>query len=824
MNSIGSPLPDLQVYLLDEQMQLVPTGVVGEIYVGGAGLARGYLHRAGLMAERYVPHPFAKEGGKRLYRSGDLARYRPDGELEYIGRIDHQVKVRGFRIELGEIEAALNQHGTVQESVVLLREDMFSGKQLVAYVVPHHGQTPTIDELRGALKEKLPDYMIPASFVMLDSLPLTSNGKVNSKALPEPDTTRPTLENSYVAPRTPVEEALASIWAEVLRLERIGIHDNFFDLGGDSIRAIQVHAKARQAGIGFSTTQLFRFQTISELAQEATSTSEKYLPAIEKQAFSLISEDDRVRLPAGLEDAYPLTMLQLGMIYHSHYSLDTPAYHYASSFHLQSPFDLQKLKAALGQLASRHAVLRTSFDLTAFSLPLQLVHTTVEIPLEVEDVRRLSSAEQDQRINTWFDAERSRQFDLTRPPLIRFQVHLRSERTFQLSWAEHHAILDGWSVASMLTELFQIYFSLMNEAAPVSDAPAVQFRDYVALEKEALEAEECRGFWKEKLSGATATLVSRWPSRQAHGIGGQTAVNVPIPAEVSDGLKRLATSLSVPLKYLLLAAHLRVLSFISGQSDVSTGVVYNGRPEDGDGERVLGLFLNTLPFRLKINGGTWADLARQTFEIEQEILPFRRYPLAELQRANGNVALFETNFNFIHFHVFENLKSLSALKVLSGKEFGDTNYPFTVEFSVDLATSNVGLIIAYLSSEFCDEQIRRISGYYTAALTAMAHHPFSLYDAHSLLSSQEREQLLLEWNSTSPLPLPSPFIHRLFEEQAALTPDAVAILCDGSSLSYSLLNSKANQLAHHLLSLGLSPEQPVALCLHRSPRMVIALL
>ena len=505
---IGRPLADLQAYVLDAGMQPVPIGVPGELYIGGAGVARGYLKRPDLTAERFVPDPWGQQPGSRLYKTGDVARFRPDGTLEYLGRNDGQVKIRGFRIEVGEIEAVLSQHPLIREAVVLAREDRPGDKSLVAYVVAHAGndQAPSSSELHGYLQARLPAYMLPAAFVFLSALPVIPNGKVDRRALPLPDTARPALDTGFVAPRTPEEEILAAIWAQVLGLEQVGVHDNFFELGGDSILSIQVLARAKGRGLSFSLQQLFQYQTIDKLARVLKRTGENVTSPLWAQSFSLISQEDRRKLPNDVEDAYPLTALQAGMLFHSEYSPESTIYHNISSYHLQARFVLKKLQAAVQELVTRHAVLRTSFDLSTFSEPLQLVHRVVPVSVQLEDLHHLGPAEQERELAAWIEAEKGRKFGWTRASLVRFHVHYLSEETFQLTLTEHHAILDGWSVASLLTELFQHYLSLLeNDVATSEPPPTALFRDAVALEQEALASEETQHYWGRKLSESSRT-------------------------------------------------------------------------------------------------------------------------------------------------------------------------------------------------------------------------------------------------------------------------------------------------------------------------------
>jgi amino acid adenylation domain-containing protein len=823
---IGRPIPDLQVYVLDRHRQPVPIGVPGEMYIGGAGLARGYLNRPDLTAEKFVPHSFSNQPSERLYRSGDLASYLPNGDIEYLGRIDDQVKLRGFRIELGEIEAALAQHPAVRETVVLVRETQPGDKHLVGYVVPNNEQTPKTSELHRFLKKLLPEYMVPSAFVLLEALPLTPNGKVNRRALPVPDTARPELEEAFAAPETLKEKKLAEIWAQVLGFEHVGIHDNFFALGGDSIRSIQVRSQAQEQGLNFSLQQLFQHQTIHELALNITMTEAGTATTERIRPFELISEEDRLRLPNDVEDAYPLTMLQMGMLFHSEQNSETATYHNVSSIHLQAPFNLEHFQTAARQLAARHPVLRTSFNLIDFNEPLQLVHKVVNLPLQIEDIRHLPSAKQEELLTAWLETEKKQNFDWTQAPLLRFHVHRRSEETFQFSLTEHHAILDGWSVASMLTELFRLYISHFGkEIYPVQPLPTSKFRDFVALERKAIGSEEHRDYWVQKLSNSTISKIPRWPNSNQVATNRQVNVQeVTLTPEVSGGLRQLAQSASVTVKSVLLAAHLRVMSLLNGQSDIMTGLVSNGRPEDPDGERVLGLFLNTVPFCLKLPGGTWTDLVRDTFKAEQEILPFRRYPMAELQRVLGKQPLFETAFNFVHFHVYQGVLNLEDIQVLDVKAFQKTNFTLIANFSQDPSSSQVRLHLEYEPTALCKDQIKAISGYYVRTLTAMASEPSGRYEDHSLLSMSEQQKLLVEWNNTSIEYPHSRCIHQLFEAQVEQTPEAVAVVYEDKQLTYRELNARANQLAHHLRSLGVEPEVLVGICVERSLEMVVGLL
>jgi amino acid adenylation domain-containing protein/non-ribosomal peptide synthase protein (TIGR01720 family) len=829
---IGRPVANAAVYLLDSQAQPVPVGVAAELHIGGAGLARGYLGRAALTAERFIPDPFNAQPGARLYKTGDLARYLPDGRIEFLGRIDHQVKVRGYRIETGEVEAALMQSGGVRQCVVVARDDA-AGKRLVAYVVSEEGAAFDVSEARESLKTRVPDYMIPSVFVPLDELPLNANGKIDRARLPEPGGERPELREAYAGPTNEAERALAEVWSEVLGVERVGVDDNFFSLGGDSIRSVQVLSKAHERGLDLTLPQIFEHQTVRLLARalksadEDTTATSPEPPTEKSRPFGLISEADRAQLAPDVEDAYPLTVTQKGMIFHSELNPETAVYHSINTFRLRARFDADALGEAVQQMAARHEVLRTSFDLVNFGEPLQLVRREVRVPVHVEDWRALPEAERERAFAEWMTREKLSHFDWAAAPLLRLSVQRLDEESFQFTFTAHHAIIDGWSDGLFLTELFRRYLALLKGEAPPADPPvSVAFRDYVALEREALASEECRDYWLRKLGDSSVTRLPR-RERAASAARAQSRVErlrVPVSAEVSRGLKALAHAAGVPIKSVLLAAHLRVLGVLGGQTDVMTGVVWNGRPETTDGERVIGLFLNTLPFRVQLDGGTWAELARATFENERELLPFRRYPLGQLQHLTGGRPLFDTCFNFTHLHIYKTLQDFSDIEVLHGTSVAETNFTLMANFNLDLVTSDVDLVIDFDLAELGDEYPQTIVNYYAAVLAAMSRDAGARYELFSPLTPAERERLLVGLNRTG-RDYPPPFtIHELFRAQAARTPDSPALVHDAERLTYAELDSRSDELARRLRALGAGSDSLVGVLLERTPALVVTLL
>ena len=824
--SIGWPTANTQLYVLDDRMQLVPKGVAGELFISGDGVARGYHNRPSLTAERFVPDPFSTTPGARMYKTGDLARLSSNAGLDYLGRNDQQVKIRGYRIEPGEIESVLRQHPSVREALVLAHEEKRGEKRLVAYVVIDKKRSVSTGELRNFVSMQVPDYMVPAYFIKLDAFPLARSGKVDRKALPSPDGVRPDIDELYIPPRTLIEETLCAIWAEVLDLERVGIDDNFFALGGDSIRSIQVRAKALRKGLNIENRHLFQHHTIRELARVVAFADAGAIEAVKTAPFSLMSDVDRAMLGDDVEDAYPLTKLQAGMIFHTEFNPDSAVYHDMHSFRMRARLDEAMLEKAVNQTIARHPELRTSFDLRRFSVPLQLVHKSVPANIAFEDLSHLADEELRIAVEQRLEDEKQLHFNYEQAPLHRFHIIRRSDDEFQFMLVFHHAILDGWSAATLLTELFQRYLSLLHNPDFAPEPPlTMSFRDFVSLEKMTLESEQAQEYWNRVLGDTSISMLPRWPSsyRDENATQAQFKV-VQIPEEVSAGLRDLARSASVPIKSVLLAAHMKVMGMLIGHTDVMTGLISNGRPEEADGDKVLGLFLNAVPFRQSLAEGTWMDLVRETFMRERELLPFRRFPLAELQRKNGGQPLFETNFNFMHYHVYQRLRGIEEVDVVDYEGYEETNFTMMAQFSLDLASSDVRLGLNYHPKELPAEQVDAIASYYVNTLAAMAGDPQQLHHSFNALSQHEQTRMLEEWNPRVTKHVSQPRITDLFVDQAQATPNATALVSGDRVLTYEQLDQMSNKVANYLVSLGVKPEVKVAIYMERSAELLIGLL
>ena len=546
------------------------------------------------------------------------------------------------------------------------------------------------------------------------------------------------------------------------------------------------------------------------------------------EALSLISAEDRRKLPGDIEDAYPLTLLQAGMLFHMELAPDNPPYHNVDSWHLRARLVQPLFERAVQRALARHPVLRTSFHLSGYGEPLQLVHRRAHLPVPVIDLREGSIPRgTEQVLRAFVAAEKLRLLDRIQPPQLRFHVHLRTADSFQLTLTENHAILDGWSLHSTLSEIFSGYFALLaGEKLPDEAPPAASFRDFVHLERLALESAEHRRFWDDRLRDCAVTALP--PVDGPVPAGPRSRVlDLPIPPAVTAGLRSLALAAMVPLKSVLFAAHLKVMALVSGQSEVLTGLTSHGRPETADGESVRGLFLNTLPFRFALGAGTWEDLVRDTFQAELEVLPFRRYPLAALQSQRGG-PLFETAFNYIHFHVVEDLLLSGDVEILDFERLEGTNFALLANFTQNPLTSELRLSLEHDRSRLTDGRARWWLGeLYQRVLVALAGAPAGAsrsHEAESLLAESERHQLLWEWNDTNSEGERGRLVHELFSEQAARMPDAVAVEEGERRIVYRDLEVWSNALARRLAGLGIGAESRVGVSMERTPEVVATLL
>ncbi|MFV2117671.1 amino acid adenylation domain-containing protein, partial [Streptomyces sp. Act-28] len=813
-NPIGSPLADLAVHLLDPYGNPVPVGVPGEIHVGGPGVARGYLNRPGLTAERFVPDPFGPPGS-RLYRSGDLARRRPDGSLEFLGRIDHQVKIRGYRIELGEVEAALTAHPEVRGAVVVVREDTPGDRRLVGYVLPVGDTPPDPAALRDHLARDLPDYMVPAALVPLDALPLTANGKLDQRALPAPGEDA-FARAAYVAPRTPVEARVAAIWATALDVDRVGVHDGFFDLGGDSISAVALVGALRTEGFDLSVRDVFDRRTVAELCELLTGRSALDAERLRLvEPFELVTAEDRAALPEGVTDAYPLSQIQTGMVIEMLADEEKNHYHNCSCFRIldDRPFDADAFRRAVAEVVARHDMLRTSVHLTDFSVPLQLVHEHAEAVVGVRDLGDLGDDEVQESLAAFVRAERADRFDLATPALMRFHAHLTGGTSWWISVTECHPIMEGWSYHSLLMELLGCYRRLRDglQSEPY-ERPAVRFADSVAGELASLASEEDRAFWR-RITGEYEkfTLPAGWGDDSG---SPRVKHHVQVPwGDLEPALRALATKARASLKSVMLASFGKVMSGLTEAAAFHAGLVFDVRPEITGADRVYGMYLNTLPLAFDRMPATWLDLVRATFAREVETWEHRRHPLPAVQRElGGTQRLIDVFFNYQDFRQVD----ASLVDDRVGIDDSPTEFPLTISSRVK------HIFLTADSSALTRENTERIGAMFRAALEAMAADAEG--DARvPLVPTEERARLTGAWAANPAEPV-TRSVPDLFEEQVARTPDALAVVSGGERLTYAELDGRADRLAHRLRALGVSSESVVGVLLDRGADLVVALL
>ncbi|SEM10285.1 non-ribosomal peptide synthetase [Streptacidiphilus jiangxiensis] len=692
---IGRPIDNIQLFVVDRHLELQPVGVPGELCIAGVGLAEGYHNRPDLTEKAFVANPFDASPGARMYRTGDLARYLPDGQIEYLGRIDNQIKLRGFRIELGEIEAAVQALPSVREAAVILHENG-AHRMLVAYVVSDDFRSA---EAKEQLRLQLPDFMVPQVFMTIAQVPTTVNGKLDRRALPDPLPSVDADDDGSAAPVTEQERVLAEIWRDVLGVPQAGVDSSFFRLGGDSITSIRVAARLRELGYRVEVKDIFAMPTIRELAQQlATETERTGAVALAAQdPLALVGPEDRRQLPDSVTDGWPLTLLQSGMIYHSMLHEDSPVYHDIFSYDIQAPLDRARLTEAIRWTTAAHPQLRSCLDLSGFDEPLQLVHRDVEPHLFLADLTGLTSAEQDAALDRWTEEEKRRGFDFENAPLIRFVAHDRGPERFTLSLSFHHVILDGWSVALVVEQVRRGYAELLGGRtlpAPTVEQPS--FGCYVALEQEARQSAAQAAFWSSTVAGfSPSRLSSASTEREAD----PASTGRALPEEITAGLRARCDELGVPLKSALLGLHLKTLGRLTGTAAVVTGLVVNGRPEVAGGEEMAGLFLNTLPVPLRGIDGEATDLFRRAFAFEQQAVAHRRFPLAEILRLSGHDELFDTVFNYTDFHVYRGEEETAAV-ITGARYFEQTNFGIVVHAHQDHFSGQLTLTLNHDAARF----------------------------------------------------------------------------------------------------------------------------
>ena len=805
---IGRPKAGSRAYVLDAMLNPAPVGVPGELYLAGAGLARGYLGKAGMTAEKFLPDPYAAEPGARMYRTMDRARWREIGELEYLGRADSQVKVRGFRVELGEVESALRSHPAVADAAVLLREE-----RLVGYVV---GEVSAA-ELRAHLGERLPEYMVPGALVVMDAFPQTPSGKLDRRALPAPE---PAAEEDFVAPRTPAEEIVAGIWGEVLGLARVGAADDFFALGGHSLLAVRILSRLREAfGVELPLRALFEAPTVAALAARVEG-------ALRTGAAAPGPRIGR-RAAAG---PVPLSFAQARLWFVQEINPGSPLYHIPDAMRLRGPLDAAVLERALAEVVNRHDALRTRFT-TVDGEPVQEAVAGAAVPLRVLDLSHLPPAARGEAAAEHARREARAPFDLgAGTPLRASLVRLEAEEHLLLLTV-HHIAADGWSLGIVWREMEALYGAFLRGLPSPLAGPAVRYTDFAAWERERLEGgalDAQLGWWRERLAGIPAALElpadRPRPPVPSHRGG---VHRVALPAELAEGVLALARREGVTVYMAILAALQAVLSAWAGTDDVVVGSPVAGRTRL-ETEGVVGLFINTVAIRTSLAGRpTVRELLGRVREAalgahaNQEV-PFER--LVEVlapERSLSRHPLFQ-----VMFSLHDLPPAPVAAPGLAWTPAENDSGSVKVDLVVNAFHSAraLELELRYATDLFEESTAGRLADSLRTVLAAMATDSAAPLAALPLLPEPERERVVEEWNRTEREIPGERCIHRRFEARVRETPDAPALAYEGTVLSYAELNRRANGLAHRLVALGVGPDVPVGLCTERSAETVVGML
>ncbi|UXH76220.1 non-ribosomal peptide synthetase [Roseateles amylovorans] len=842
---IGAPLTGLSTWVLDGDLNPVPEGVPGELYLGGVGLARGYHGRPGLTAERFVAHPLATDGS-RLYRTGDLVRWQGQGQgqLDYLGRTDHQVKIRGLRIELGEIEAQLLAQPGLREAVVVAQR-LPTGDRLVAYVSaqPGNDTTPEVASLREALGRVLPEYMVPAVIMVLDQLPLNPSGKVDRRALPAPEVP---LRGGDDAPVGEVEQTVAAIWAELIGVPQVGRQDHFFELGGHSLLAIQLRARLLQAGWQAEMRDLFLHPRLADFAavltrsaatpshrDERAATIPVGCPALEPGMLPLMDlEPDELRLieaavpggAANIQDLYPLAPLQEGLLFHHLMQEQGDAYLISLLLRFDTQPRLLRFIEALNQVIARHDILRTAVLWEGLRMPVQVVCR--EAPLTLDwltiDPEDQAAGRAAERLAAHVDRRRFR-IDVRQAPLVRaIAVHDSTSDQWLLQLPSHHLVLDHTAEKLMIEEI-----ALILQGRQAALPEPVPYRRYVAQARNGLSTEAHEAFFRSRL-GDMDELTAPFGQVDARLDGStQEECRVTLPEALSSRLREQAQRQGVSAATLFHLAWALVLGRTSARDDVVLGTVLFGRMQGGeDTHRAMGMFINTLPLRVRLHGRSVAQALRETHEHLTELLHHEHAPLALAQRCSGLPAgtpLFASLLNYRHSGPRRTDDGQDAvwegITLAAAKE--RTNYPFT------LSVNDRGAVFELVLQVETSVPVDRMAGYLDTAVRGLVQ---ALSDGgdrplHTLLLLDPAEQeTLSRWSQGPGIVAPPVPVHRLIEQQAAADPDAPALVFGTHTLSRGELNRRANRLARRLIGLGVGPDTRVGLAVERSLEMMVGVL
>ncbi len=816
---IGRPVANTRAYILDRQQRLLPIGASGELYLGGAQVARGYHRQPSLTDASFLRDPFVSGPEERMFRTGDRARYRADGNIEFLGRLDEQVKVRGFRIELGEIEFALRQQPEVRQCVVLAHGDDFKNKRLVAYLVTQEaGLILDFEDLAKALKATLPDYMVPAVFMMVAELPLTPSGKINRKALPAPDFSKMPATKGFLSPRTPIEELIAGVWQEVLKLQQIGIHDHFFTNGGHSILATQAVLRLRRAlDLEFPLAAIFEFPTVAELAHFLVSVQNKHSTSLPRI------------VPLDRDKPLVMSFAQRRLWFLDRYEGKSNEYHIIEAVTLRGGLDRQALGHSIKALKDRHESLRTVFT-EKEGTPEQVILSSRESNLEFINLTNLKAPQQKEEITKAIRNEQLDPFDLGKGPLLRLKLIQLGEQEHLLLWTIHHIISDGWSRGVFNLELAQLYKAFSQGSESALRPLPIQYADYAHWQREWLKGDQLEkqsAYWHQQLEGIQVLDLPTDRSRPALQSFVGACHRVRLPAELIARMEAFNRLENATAFMTLLATFQTLLARYAGQDDVTVGVPIANR-QQVELEQLIGFFANTLVLRTELSGEpSFKELVSRVRKRSLEAFQYQDMPFEKLVEELNPLR------DLSRHPLFQVLFALQNAPVqplhLEGIEVTDFEFPIaTTHFDLELHLQPDGASwiasFIYNIELFEAATIERMAGHFVILLDQFLAKPDGKVFEVSLWTAEEDRELNEMQDDTLRSYPESKCLHELFEEQVLRTPEAVALVFEEAQWSYRELNERADSLAEHLSDLGIGADMLVGLCLQRSPEMVLSTL
>ena len=818
---IGRPFDNIQMYILDKHEQLLPVGVSGELCLAGAGVARGYLNRPELTAAKFVNNPF---GEGKIYKTGDLARYLPDGQVELIGRIDNQVKIRGFRIELGEIEANLNEHPLITESVVIVAKNDQENQYLVAYMITHLQQSIETREIKEFLQQRLPAYMIPTAFILVEEFALTANGKIDRKALPKPDLTA-NITDEFIAPRNEIEQKLALIWQEVLGMEKVGIEDNFFALGGHSLLATQVVSRIRNTfSVELPLRDLFEYPTIREISLR--------LERIRQNQDESLTQIAPLK-PVSKDRLQPLSFAQERLWFFDQLEGPSPIYNICYALKIEGNLNIEILKKSFQELIARQESLRTYF-VEKEGKPFAKVEKFWQLEIPIIDLSNLSPTAKLKQLQNLRETEGTKSFNLSQIPLLKVTLVKYTRESYILLLTIHHIIADDWSLEVLRNDLWTMYEAIRQEKKNPLPPLTIQYSDFAVWQRQWLTGKTLDhqlNYWQQQLNNIPPLLdlPTDYPRPAKQTYQGRFYY-FHVPQALEKQIDKLNEKLGTTLFMFLLSSLGILLSRYSNQEDIVIGTpIANRRRKEL--ESLMGFFVNSLPLRLHLSENlNFVQLLTQVKQTtldayEHQDIPFEKL-VQELQpeRSLSYNPLFQVML--VLNNTPKNQWQIPDLDISLYRP--DDNQLQRVKFDLVLyleeKEDSLEALWEYNTHLFSRETIARLTDNFLVLLEGIIQQPTTPIKNLPILSASEKEKILRDWNNTQTNYPQDKCIHQLFEAQVEKTPEAVAVVFGEQKLTYQELNEQANQLGHYLQQLGVKPETLVGICVERSLEMVIGLL